>query len=176
MKKYLLILFVPLAFWACSKKDDAVIVPELATPLVGVYNASYNRVDTIGAKSTTVMLVSEDALPYTYPDGSVYSQAFTVRRDSASVIYVTVTEKLTGTGGGSRTTVVGQLKLRGATPPYDLLSTSTTLLPVIVYNTNRVNIAPGTKIGVSDGTNFSLDYTLQFVTGGKLHEVYTARK
>jgi hypothetical protein len=172
MKKYLLILFVPLAFWACSKKADEVVVPELATPLVGTYNASYNRVDTVGAKSTAVMIVSEDALPFS-ANGVTYSAAFIVRRDSASVIYVTLTEKLTGTTNASQSTVIGQLKLKGTTPPYDLFTTNTSTIPV---GASRNYATTGTKIGTSDGTNFNLDYTLLLTSGGKYREVYTARK
>jgi hypothetical protein len=171
MKKYLLILFVPLAFWACSKKDE-VVVPELATPLVGVYNQSYYRLDTTAAGSTIPVVLVDATLPATLSGGGRYSASFSVRRDSASVIYVTLTEK--ETGYNDATTVIGQIKVSGTTPPYDLLTTANTVAPIFF---GRARGIAGTKIGTCDGTNFNLDYVFVYGTfGAKLHEVYTARR
>ncbi len=150
MKKYLLLLFVPLAFWACSKSSDpAPAAPELAQKLVGVYNLSYIRYDS-------ATYSSEYTLPQTQ-SGRTLSGFITVRRDSASVIYTNYTLKITGYADQTNTFFQnGQLKVSGTTPPYDLL-----------YS--------GTKVGKADGTNFNLDFS--YTVGGiKYREVYTARK
>ncbi len=169
MKKYLLILFVPLAFWACSKTNE-VVTPDIATPLVGVYNQNYYRFDTTAANNAVAILV-DASLPATLSGGGTYSASFTVRRDSASVIYVTLLEKQTGST--DQTSIVGQLKVKGTTPPYDLLTTKNTFIP-IGYSISA--LAAGTKVGTCDGTNLNFEYTLPYGKGYKWHEIYTCRK
>jgi hypothetical protein len=171
MKKYLLILFVPLAFWACSKKTD-VVEPDLTTTLLGVYNQNYLKFDSI-APNASIRVFLEGAIPTKLSNGDQYSAFFTVRRDSSSVIYITLTEKQTGYTDDVSS--VGQFKLRGASAPYDLVTTNTTLLPTF-FTTNQKLVQTGTKVGTIDASNINLEYTYQFSNGGKYRWTYTARK
>jgi hypothetical protein len=156
MKKYALLLFMPLTFWACANSDDEPepATAELATPLIGVYALNYYRIDTTAASSKTPFTF-ETNVPVKYADGSTYSASFTVRRDSASVIFVTFTEKQTGYN--DQTSNIGQIKVKGTAAPYDLL------------NGNTI-------IGTADGTNFNFDISYTDNAGTRFREIYKAKK
>ncbi len=161
MRAPFLPLVTLLMCWGCSRNDYQLgLAPaERAASLVGVYDMTYYREDTTSARSA-VPATFELATPKT-TKGLTYSAYFTVRRDSASVVFITLTETLTGRA--NHVSLFDQVTVGGLTPPYDLLTANGTFLPV------------GTKIGTCDGTNFNLDYV--FTNDGVLYrEIYTARK
>jgi hypothetical protein len=178
MRKQWLLLLIPLLCWACvqdlipsiqnpsptsSQPQNTPSQADVADPaaaLVGVYALRYYREDSTVAKSTTPATF-EISAPKTVK-GLTYSASFTVRRDSASIIFVTLTEKLSNRP--DCTSILDQYRIGGTKPPYNLLSTGNNGIPV------------GTKVGTTDGTSFGLDYTYTDRAGTTFREVYTARK
>ncbi|GAB3784147.1 hypothetical protein GCM10028818_43270 [Spirosoma horti] len=117
-KRYALLIFVTLAFAACSKKSD-VTPADPATVVSGTYTMTNLRYDSAGVSVYNITLPA-----------NAISGTIVARRDSATVIYTTYTIKQTGYSDYSDT--FGQLKLQGTSAPYD-----------IYYGLNKVGTTDG---------------------------------
>lgn len=126
---------------ACKKGSDPA--PDAGTQVAGTYTLTNFKLDSAGTTIYTSPLPLQDL-----------SGTIIARRDSATVVYVTLTIKQTGQSDNP--TVLGQLKLSGSTIPYDLYYGST-------------------KVGNTDGKTFTLDYS--YTEGGTLyHQVFNSQK
>lgn len=127
---------------ACKKSSDPA--PDAGTQVAGTYPLTSIQIDSAGTN------IDNLTLPYQDLSGTIVA-----RRDSAAVIFVT----LTTTQGGQTDppNVLGQLRLNGTAAPYDLYYGST-------------------KVGNTDGKTFKLDFSSTDNTGTLYHVVYIGQR
>ncbi len=143
---YLFGLCLAFVMAACSKDDPE---PDAATQVAGEYPISYYRAD-----SADVTLY-EFNLPYT-AGTTTLSGLITARRDSANVLFLTQTIKITGET--DQTSALGQVKLQAVGSGYDMY-----------YGTQ--------KVGSIDGTNISIDdQAVDTSTGTTYRTIINGRK
>lgn len=145
--RYALIFLATLLLAACAKKQD--VTPDPASTVAGTYPLTYVRSDSAGVK------LYEYTLPYTAGSNTL-SGTMTARRDSATVIFLTQTIKVTGYS--DQTSVIGSVRLQANGSGYDM------------YLSNQ-------KIGTADGTTLSIDeQQIDPATGTVYHDWITGRK
>ncbi len=145
--KNLLVIFLLALLAACSTKNE--VTPDAGSVVAGVYPLSYIRSDSAG------VTLYEYNLPASSGSNSL-SGSLTARRDSASVVLLTQTIKLTGYA--DQTSILGSVNLRSNGSGYDMYV--------------------GTqKVGTADGTSISIDATQTDVTTGTIYrDILTAKK
>lgn len=150
MKRYLIVAVLALSVGsflnACSGSDDPE--PDPGTKVSGTYEMTKLQLDSAGVS------LYNYSLPLTVGTQTL-SGTIVARRDSAAVVYVTYTIKQTGQSDYN--SAFGQLRLTGTATPYD-----------IYYNT--------TKVGTTDGSVFTIDYSYRDDQGVSYREVYSGRK